>query len=211
MSKIKTIIGEEGWDNQLSSFFNQNKFEIIKEKLQNIKFNPKGSLVFKPFKLCPWEDVKVIIINDYPLDIGNGLAYGLLEETFLVPFETQDIMLSIENAYDQFLLNKFDYSLENLAKQGILLLNLELTTSFDPFNTKPQLWKEFSDLVIDKLNKNKTGLIWVLWSSNVFHIEKQINPKFHHIIKETIKPKHFIEINKIINKQNGKSEEIRWY
>jgi len=210
MSKFKTIIGE-GWDNQLSSFFNQNKFEVIKEKIKNSKFYPKGSLVFKPFKLCPWEKVKIVIINDYPLDIGNGLAYGVLEDSAITPYESQDIMLSIEKAYDQFLLNKFDYSLENLAKQGILLLNLELTTSFNPFNAKAQLWKEFSDLVIDKLNKEKTGLIWVLWNPNVFNISNKINKDLHYIIKEEVKPQHFLEINKIINKQNGKSEEIKWY
>lgn len=211
MSKLRTIIGD-GWDNQLSSFFDQGKFDQIKEKIKGTNFYPKGSDVFKPFNLCKWEDVKIVIIDEYPSDVSNGLAYGIKEDTFIELKETTDIMLNIELAYDQFLINKFDETMEWLAKQGVLLLNYQLTDSFNMFGGKLNHWVEFSDLVIKSLNENKTGLIWVLWNETIRNkLLKIINPKTHYIISDNIKPDHFIQINNLINKQNGSESTIKWY
>ena len=209
---IEKQIGE-GWSYHLSSFFESEEFKIITKKLQENKNNyfPSGSNVFKAFELCKWEDIRLIIIDDYALSVSNGLAYGTIEDTLIEPWETKEIMLNIELAYDKFLLNNFDYTMENFAKQGILLLNLELTHIKNKYGTNPVIWETFTKFVIDKLNKEKTGLIWVLWSPNVRSVTSLINNKFHNVISEDIKPEHFIKINNLIEQINGEEFKIKWY
>ena len=208
---IKKQIGD-GWYSHLSPFFGTEDFKKIFETLQKNagKYSPAGPNVFKAFELCKWEDVKVVIINDQPSDVSNGLAYGTVEETFVVLPETEDFLKKIEMAYDKLLVSGFDYTMESYAKQGILLLNQELTYIKNIFGPNPVIWRAFADFVIEKLNKEKTGLIWALWNPNVFHISKKINLTTHHLIMDELKSDHFLVINEILNKQNGETGKIKW-
>ncbi len=232
---------EKGWWDKLEEFVDSSRFDRIIDYLKSQKAEgktvvPRDIDCFNAFKHCPYDKLKVVIIGQdpYPGIVNgkpeaNGLAFGYSprnDEDVYIPQSLKVILREIEkdiykNDNDASLL--YNTSLINWAKQGVLLLNTALTTQMHYPGMHTAIWKEFIYNVINIINNNNPGTIFMLWGEEA----KALKPllfKTHHVL-ETYHPAaefysrgkvsfvgcgHFSEANKILEQNNGKEARIIW-
>jgi len=148
------------WYNQLKDFLHSEEFNTIGQKLlqrrKEVEVCPAQADIFKAFRKTPFDEVKVVLIGLHPYKLessATGLAFGVdLNVTDRLTRSIKNIHKSIES--DLGVLNvDFDYTLEGLAEQGVLLLNLGLTADSKDVDKHVKLWKPFMDVVLSKLKK----------------------------------------------------------
>ena len=117
-----------------------------------------------------------------------------------------------------------DYTLENWAKQKILLLNTSLTVIKNKPGSHIKYWNKFIDYIINELNK-LDNIIFVAWGKHAHDKLKNINTNKHYLIisshpsplscYKTYKTyptfnnsKPFTQINNIL--KNINKQEIIW-
>ena len=109
---------------------------------------PKKELVFKAFHLCPYEEVRIIMLGQDPYpqkDVATGLLFGnqkgIAEELFSPSLRVIKESLSALKSFGPS--QGFDPTLEPWAAQGILLLNSSLTVEMNKVGSHSTLWKSF--------------------------------------------------------------------
>jgi uracil-DNA glycosylase len=153
------------------------KFLQIECAMQDV--TPRRSDIFKAFKLCPWDSVKVVILGHKPHTnpcVANGLAYG---DAYDSPYHTPTlgkIYDCIEREYHEgsFYFD-FNFGLEHWAEQGVLLLNRQLTVRMEDEGEHTKPWGKFVSEVLNVLVKEKPGTIYILWGDHkklAPHLEK---------------------------------------
>lgn len=170
--------GKQFWVNTLGKKWALNLKEILTTPYANklmgflqIEYamntiTPAKADIFRAFKLCPWDSVKVVILDQRPHTYmcgANGLAYG---DRFTSQFSSPElckIMDCIEREYYNGLNLNFDFELEDWAKQGVLLLNRQLTIRDPESGEHKKPWGKFISTVLNVLNESKPGTIFVLW------------------------------------------------
>lgn len=181
---------ESLWYKKLESEFSKDYFKdligfISNERSKGKTIYPPDDMIFNAFKFTPFEEVKVVIIGQDPYH-GEGQAHGL---SFSVQKHITKIPPSLKNIYKEL---QSDLGieppshgcLENWAKQGILLLNNVLTVEKSkPGSHRKKGWEQFTDKVIDILDKEKEGLVFILWGNDAKKKAKAINKDKHHIIE----------------------------
>lgn len=139
---------------------------------------PAKADIFNAYKLCPWDSLKIVILGSEPttVSMSNGLAYG---DKFITLFHSPVLLKiydCIEREYykDSFYLD-FDFSLENWAKQGVLLLNRTLTTRVNDSTVHKKPWGKFISATINAINNYKPGTIFILWGKEAQLLAPYIN------------------------------------
>lgn len=125
---------------------------------------PQRKDVFKPFSVCPFEDVKVVIIGLDPslINRASGLWVGDAGITGTYPpLRLYDLRRMVEKDYG--LQIDFDFSLESWGRQGVLLLNRALTARRGIIESHLRPWDKFTTAVIDVLNQYNPGTIFILY------------------------------------------------
>ena len=134
------------------------------EKAAGKRIYPPGNEIFNAFQLTPFERVKVVILGQDPYH-GAGQAHGLSFSVRLgitKPPSLQNIFTELHA--DLGILPPPHGNLENWAKDGVLLLNSCLTVSDGQAAAHAgKGWEKFTDAVIDKLNRNRHHLVFILW------------------------------------------------
>lgn len=166
--------------------------------------------IFNALKYTSFKDTKVVIIGQDPYH-GFGQAHGLC---FSVKKGVQPPP-SLKNMFKE-LQSDIGFSIPDhgeltaWAKQGVLLLNAVLTVREGEANShKNKGWENFTDRVIEELNKKEDPVVFLLWGANAKNKAKVItNPR--HIKLETVHPsplsafggffgcKHFSKTNQIL-------------
>src|SRR5258708_5394734 len=125
---------------------------------------PPASHIFRAFKLCPFDMVKVVIVGQDPYPghaQANGLAFSVNEKVMLPP-SLQNIYQEIYN--DLKITPTSSGDLSRWATQGVLMLNSVLTVSAGkPASHSGKGWEEFTDAVIQSLNTNRNHVVYLLW------------------------------------------------
>ena len=71
---------EESWKQHLAPEFEKDYFvrltNFVRQEYQTTTVYPPGKLIFNAFNLCPFDQVKVVIIGQDPYH-GPGQAHGL--------------------------------------------------------------------------------------------------------------------------------------
>ena len=159
---------ESSWKEQLANEFEKPYFKELSnfvdgEYKQNKCF-PLEKDLFNAFNLCPFHKVKVVIIGQDPYP-REGQAHGL---SFSFdggkPFPRS--LNTIFKAIKHTLTTPFptDGNLTRWAKQGVLLLNSILTVQEKkPASHRKFGWECFTDAVIERLNDEREGLVFMLW------------------------------------------------
>lgn len=216
---------EPSWKNILSDEFEKPYFknliaQLEQEYEENSCFPPKN-LIFASFDFCSFNDIKVVIIGQDPYH-GEGEANGLC-------FSVNDgvkIPPSLRNIYKE--LNEdvgveipISGNLERWAKQGVLLLNAGLSVRKDQANSHKHLkWNVFTDVVIQKINEKKEGVVFLLWGNFAHKKGAKIDAEKNLVLKsghpspmsanqgKWFGNKHFSQANAYL-KSKGK-KEIEW-
>lgn len=186
---------------------------------------PQIKDVFKAFTLCPFNDLRVVIIGDAPYSqkgVATGLAFANRKDT-----PENSISPSLEILRESIIDNtvphgtiNFDLSLEEWAKQGVLLINSALTCEAGKSFSHISLWRLFMMNFLSNLQKYHTGIIYVLLGDEARELDFCIKQHFNKVIKGA-SPFHYLrngtgmlsyiwkEINHALIDKNGYG--IDWY
>lgn len=179
---------ENSWKRELQEEFDKDYFrsltEFVRGEYAQHRIYPPGSLIFNAFNLCPFDQVKVVLLGQDPYH-EPGQAHGLC-------FSVQDgvpFPPSLQNIFKETLsdVGKPVPSSGNLscwAQQGVLLLNATLTVrEHQAGSHQGKGWETFTDAVIRILSQRKEHLVFILWGSYAQKKGSVIDPSKHLILK----------------------------
>ncbi|MGQ9619467.1 MAG: uracil-DNA glycosylase [Bacteroidales bacterium] len=215
---------EESWKKRLSEEFEKAYFiklaNFVKEEYHTRVIYPPGSLIFNAFNLCPFENVKAVIIGQDPYH-GAGQAHGLcFSVRDGVPFPPSLINIFKEIESDLGIPVPKSGNLERWAVQGVLLLNAILSVRANQAGShQGKGWEQFTDTVIRILNEEKNNLVFFLWGAYAQQKGAVID-RTRHLVLESVHPsplsaakgffgnRHFSRCNEYLLK-NG-IEPVKW-
>tara|TARA_Y100000992_G_scaffold299057_1_gene265236 strand:- start:1021 stop:1719 length:699 start_codon:yes stop_codon:yes gene_type:complete len=169
---------------------NNSIYEILKNinnlkdyyKINNLNITifPKLENIFKCFSYFEPNNTKVVLIGQDPyhgLNQATGLCFGVNNN--IIPPSLKNISKELKNDLN---IELKDYTLENWAKQGVLLLNASLSVIQSKPGTHMKLWNHFTDFIINELNNMNHTIIFVAWGAFAHTKLKYINLMKHSII-----------------------------
>ena len=179
---------DPSWAARLQSEFSAPYFshlvEFVRAEYAAGTCYPPGKSIFKAFDLCPFDDVKVVIIGQDPYH-EPGQAHGLcfsVQEGCILPPSLRNIYKEIEQDLGKNMPLSGD--LTRWANQGVLLLNATLTVEAHKAGSHQNRgWEQFTDSVIRILAEKKENLVFILWGSYAQQKGKYIDPNKHLILK----------------------------
>jgi len=162
----------------------QNLQIFLAQELEQGKIvYPAEKDYFKALNLTPFDAVKVVILGQDPYH-GEGQGHGLC---FSVPSGVK-IPPSLANIYKEL---KDDLgvpipptgNLTAWAEQGVLLLNSVLTVEQSKANShKNQGWELFTDKIIQSVNEQQQGVVFILWGAYAQKKGALIDTKKHCVL-----------------------------
>lgn len=168
MQESMNVQIEESWREHIGEEFNKPYFKALTdfvrtEYAQNRCF-PPGRLIFNAFHLCPFHQVKAVIIGQDPYH-EPGQAHGLsFSVNDGVPFPPSLINIFKERQTDLGKPMPTSGNLTRWAEQGVLLLNATLTVrAHQAASHQHHGWETFTDAVIHALSTQREGLVFILW------------------------------------------------
>jgi len=175
---------DETWKEKLGAEFEKPYFlqltEQVRREYTTGTCYPPGKQIFNAFNLCPFDQVKVVIIGQDPYH-EPGQAHGLsfsVQDGIQFPPSLQNIFKEIHDDLGTPIPTSGDLS--RWAKQGVLLLNATLTVRAHQANSHATLgWQNFTDAAIQALAREREHIVYMLWGgyarSKAYMIDKQRN------------------------------------
>jgi len=179
---------EAGWYEVLKEEFSKPYFENLtaflkQEKQRGKEIFPPGSQIFAALDHTPFEAVKVVIIGQDPYH-GPGQAHGFcfsVPEGVSMPPSLLNICKELES--DLNIPRRKSGNLTAWADQGVLLLNAILTVEKGMAGSHQNKgWETFTDAIIDHLNQDREGLIFMLWGNFARTKGSRINREKHLVL-----------------------------
>ena len=183
---------EQSWKEQLSPEFEKDYFvrltQAVKAEYRSGTCHPPGKWIFNAFNLCPFHQVKVVIIGQDPYH-EPGQAHGLsfsVQDGVPYPPSLQNIFKEIHDDIGTPMPRSGD--LTRWARQGVLLLNATLTVRAHVANSHAALgWQTFTDAAIRALATSRQGLVYMLWGSYARGKAAMID-RSHNLVLESVHP-----------------------
>lgn len=158
------------WKAELTSEFQQPYFKeliaFVKAEYNQTTVYPAGKDIFRAFDVCPFDQVKVVILGQDPYH-GPGQANGLcfsVTSGLRFPPSLLNIFKEIQTDLGKKIPTSGD--LTHWADQGVLLLNATLTVrAGNPGSHQEKGWETFTDAVIARLSTQKSNLVFLLWGA----------------------------------------------
>lgn len=194
-------------------------------KASNQPICPQLKDIFKAFRLCSFNDLRVVVIGQDPYPqkgVATGIAFANSSDTPVDSFSPSLEVLR-ESVIDFTIPHRttiFDASLEKWEEQGVLLLNSALTCQQGRVGSHSLMWRPFIKSLLTNLSEQTCGIVYVLMGSEAQSFEPYINKRFNHVIRirhpsyyartKTQMPSSiWQEVNDILISQNGYG--IQWY
>ena len=182
---------EKSWKRVLLPEFEKSymvdlrQFVNAEKQIGKIIF-PKGKEYFNALDSTPFDKVKVVILGQDPYH-GPGQAHGLC-------FSVQDGVRqppSLKNIFKELnadlkIKPPSHGNLQAWAEQGVLLLNSVLTVESGKAGSHQKKgWETFTDQIIQSLNEQQEGLVFILWGSYAQAKGQFIDQNKHLVIKSS--------------------------
>lgn len=186
--KLAQYLEDPSWIEVLKDEFKEPYFEELEKTLnqayaEEAVYPPKKDL-FSALNLTPFSKVKVVIIGQDPYH-GAGQAHGLsfsVKRGIRLPPSLVNIYKELQD--DLKITPPQDGNLEAWARQGVLLLNNQLSVlAGKPMSHKDIGWNEFTDKIIKVINEKKENVVFILWGSPAQKKAKAVDTRRHHILK----------------------------
>ena len=212
----------------LNSHYMYRVLSHLSTEYKRVGVYPPKEDIFKSLRLCDPDILKVVILgsNPYCNIRSTGLAYGNPEGTYNISKAVSNIQRAVELDVNKGLKLDFDITLEDWAKQGVLLLNTSLTSIHHKTDSHSKMWEKFVKFVVEFIVIHFPGTIFMLWSDEAKKFE-QLDESWQigdscHVLKTDESPsdivltgkhwecEHFSKANKLITDMNGKEYKIDW-
>lgn len=167
---------------------------------QTNKFvTPNSMNWFRAFELCPYSNLKVVMIGQDPYPqkgVATGILFGNSKETTEEDLSpslkiVRDAAIDLHVPHNSII---FDQTLESWAKQGILMINSALTVEINKVGSHTMLWRPFISKLLRNISSINTGIIYVLFGRQAQTFKPYIG-KLNDII-EIEHPAYFARTNK---------------
>ncbi len=226
MSEIQDRVQlRDSWKKRIGSEFEQEYMQqlrsfLLAEKQAGKTIYPAGENIFNAMNLVAFDRVKVVIIGQDPYH-GPGQAHGLCFSVLPgvpIPPSLKNIYKEINN--DLGIPPASHGCLNSWAEQGVFLLNNVLTVErAKAASHKNKGWERFTDAIIQTLNREHDGLVFLLWGSSAQKKGAIIDRK-RHLVLQSVHPsplsahrgffgnQHFSQTNAYLHKQD--KQGINW-
>ena len=185
----RSIRLEPSWLARLGGEFEQPYMQklrafLVAEKQAGKCIFPAGNEFFSAFEHTPLDKVKVVILGQDPYH-GEGQAHGLcfsVRPGVKIPPSLQNIYREI---HAELGLPIPDHGhLTAWADRGVLLLNSVLSVECArAASHQGQGWETFTDRVIEVINREREGVVFMLWGSYAQRKGAIIDGQRHCVLK----------------------------
>ena len=180
---------EPSWKSRIGDWFAREDMQQLSAFLRQRKaagatIYPAGASIFAAFDATPFDAVKVVILGQDPYH-GPGQAHGLCFSVL----PGVDVPPSLQNIYKELASDvgfaRPDHGcLLPWAQRGVLLLNSVLTVEAgQPGSHQGKGWEILTDACIETLNREREGLVFLLWGSHAQAKGRLIDSQRHLILK----------------------------
>jgi uracil-DNA glycosylase len=180
---------ESSWKIRLLNEFSKPYIQKLRkflnaEKGSGKKIFPPDSDIFAALDACPFEKVRVVILGQDPYH-GARQAHGLcfsVRKGVPLPPSLKNIFKELQS--DCSVTPPDNGDLTPWARQGVLMLNTILTVeSGKPESHRGKGWEQLTEKILQMLNSEREGLVFVLWGSNAQAKASLIDASRHLILK----------------------------
>lgn len=177
------------WKSRLSVQFESARMQalrnfLLQEKAQHKVIYPPGPCIFAALDSTPFDAVKVIVLGQDPYHgpkQAHGLSFSVLPG-IRIPPSLLNIFIEIERDLGHALPSHG--CLLPWAQRGVLLLNAVLTVEQGRAGShQGKGWEEFTDAIIELLNREREHLVFMLWGSYAQTKGKLIDGRRHCVLK----------------------------
>lgn len=185
--KLYEDLKPSGWADKLKLFLLSDDFynileTLAKESAEGKKFTPTIKNLFRAFRECPYNELKLVIIGQdpYPKEgAADGIAFSCKHTQH--PSQVQASLRQIYSGFDsEFIEHKHTYDLAKWANQGILLINKAFTTTINTTRVHMELWEPFIRYLFEILNEDK-GLTFLFLGKDAKQCIEYLDADSHHI------------------------------
>lgn len=180
---------EPSWKARIGEYLERPDMQALSaflraEKQAGKVIYPPGPDIFAAFDHTPFDQVRVVILGQDPYH-GPNQAHGLcfsVRPGVQVPPSLQNIFKEIQRDLD---IAPPDHGcLTPWADRGVLLLNAVLTVERGNANShQGKGWEGFTDAAIDALNREREGIVFMLWGSYAQRKGQLIDTLRHQVLK----------------------------
>jgi uracil-DNA glycosylase len=179
---------ESSWKSRLQAEFQEpymdelREFLLLRKKAGAVIY-PPGKQIFNALNSTPFEKVKVVVLGQDPYH-GPGQAHGLCFSVRLgIPTPPSLLNIFKELESDCGIKAPGHGNLTSWATQGVLLLNSVLTVEKgDAGAHQGKGWERFTDQVVQQLDAEREGLVFMLWGSYALKKGAFIDRERHHVL-----------------------------
>lgn len=180
---------EPSWKSKVGEYLKHADMRTLsaflrERRAQGARIYPPGPQIFAAFDATPFDAVKVVVLGQDPYH-GAGQAHGLcfsVRPGVAVPPSLDNIFKEIQRDLG---ISRPDHGcLTPWAERGVLLLNAVLTVEDGRAGAhQGKGWEGFTDHVVETLNREREGLVFLLWGSYAQAKGKVIDPRRHRVLK----------------------------
>ncbi len=186
---ISSSLTDPSWNSALQDHMSSDNFQTMILQIESqiskgAEVYPPVEDVFSALNLCPLDDVRVVIVGQDPYHQpgqGHGLAFSV-KKGVKPPPSLRNIF---KEAMDDVGIEPPTHgNLEGWARQGVLMLNTVLTVRRGEANSHAKMgWEDFTDLIINKINDEKSGVVFLLWGGPASKKASCVDEVKHTVIR----------------------------
>jgi uracil-DNA glycosylase len=179
---------EPSWKARLGGYLERPQMRELADFLRVEKragkvLYPPGAEIFNAFEHTPFDKVRVVILGQDPYH-GPGQAHGLCFSVRPgVPPPPSLVNVFKEIQRDLGIAPPDHGCLTPWADRGVLLLNSVLTVERgNAASHQGKGWEGFTDAAIDALNRERDGIVFMLWGSYAQRKGQLIDRRRHRVL-----------------------------
>ena len=182
---------EPSWKARIGDWFAREDMRALSAFLRarsaaGVRIFPPGPRIFGAFEATPFDAVKVVVLGQDPYH-GYGQAHGLCFSVAPgVPVPPSLLNMYKELQRDLGIARPDHGWLMPWARQGVLLLNAVLTVEEGRAGAhQGKGWEGFTDHVVDVLNREREGLVFMLWGAYAQKKGAIVDSSRHCVLRTT--------------------------
>jgi uracil-DNA glycosylase len=187
---LETVL-DAGWLANLSGEFEKHYMQelrafLLSEQAVGKRIFPKDNQLFNALAHTPLDKVKVVILGQDPYH-GEGQAHGLcfsVRDGVRPPPSLKNVFKEVHRDVEMAIPE--GGNLTAWADRGVLLLNSVLSVECGAAAShQGRGWEQFTDRIIEVINRERKGVVFMLWGAYAQRKGAIIDPLRHCVLKAT--------------------------